>query len=282
MRIFMRFKNLFVTSIAVTLLSACSTVHITADKGFIPRDPGSLALLSKKAPEYKIENIEFKHHHGAVSRGVSIQNPNAPVTVLYFMGSGIRLDAHGLNFTQPLTELNANIISFDYRGFGRSDPSENPLSLKDVEQDILAIYDHVRSMVKGKLIVHGHSYGSFIAAQLAAQRPLDALVMEGTGTSAQAYVDNMFPWFAKPFYKVTIEADLLAIDNRKALANYAGPILIINGEQDPQTPIDTARELFTGLPQTKKTFVAVPEAGHMNSMQKAIAKDAYRAFIKAL
>ena len=261
------------------LLGGCTTINYTAQQ-FVPRDTGKLNLLKDAAPAYQIENIEFKQVDGAISRGVYIQKPTADFTVLYFMGSGVRVDANGLNFGKAFTELNANIISFDYRGFGRSDSNGKPHSLIELERDALALYDYVRKIVPGELVVHGHSFGSFVAARLAGQRPIDALVLEGTGTTASAYAENMVPWFAKAFVKINLDQELMAIDNRASLAKYTGPLLIINGVNDVQTPAPTARELFESVKRGKKHYEEVQGAGHMNAMSQPEAQKAYRDFLR--
>lgn len=265
--------------IAVALCAGgCTTVNYTAQQ-FIPKDPGKISLLKTIAPAYQIENLEYTQVDGAVSRGVYIRKPGADFTVLYFMGSGVRIDANGAYFAKAFTDLNANVISFDYRGFGRSDSNGKPHSLIELESDTLALYDYVRKMVPGKLVVHGHSFGSFVAARLASQRAVDAIVLEATGTTALAYSENMVPWFAKPFVKINLDQELMSIDNRAALRSYTGPVLVINGANDVQTPAPTARELFTSIPRTNKRYEEVAGAGHMNAMSKPETLKAYREFL---
>lgn len=265
-------------AVALSSLAACTTVNVTS-RQFIPRDAGKLALLKQSAPAYKVDNIEYTHPDGAVSRGVFVHKPDAQFTVLYFMGAGVRVDVNGAYFAKPFLEMNANVITFDYHGFGRSDASDSPFDLPELERETLALYDHVRASTDGKLVVHGHSFGSFVAAKLAGKRPLDAVVLEATGTDAKAYADNTIPWFAKPFVRVKLDDQLLMVDNRTALRSYQGPVLVINGVNDDQTPLATSRALFDSLDNPRKRFVAVGEAGHMNAMSKPGTLGVYRAFL---
>ncbi len=259
-------------------LSACSTINYSS-QNFVPHDAHKISHLKSIALDYQIDNLEFVQSDGAISRGVYWHKPNAEITVLYLMGSGVRLDANGTYFMKPFMGLNANVISFDYRGFGRSDSADKAHGLKETQDDVLALYDHVRKMVKGKLVVHGHSFGSFVAAKLASLRPLDALVLEGTGTTAQAYGDNLVPWFAKPFITIQLDPELRSIDNRAALQNVTTPILIINGSDDKQTPEHTARDLFDSLKKPNKRYEKAVGMGHMNAMKKPETIAAYRAFL---
>lgn len=271
--------------IPVVLLSAlmstgCMTVTVSS-KQFVPRDTNKLVLLKTSAPDYQVSNIEFVQADGSVSRGVYFNKANADVTVLYFLGSGIRLDADGAYFLKPFSDLNANVFVFDYRGFGRSDATTKDHGLKEIESDTLALYDHIRGLVKGRLIVHGHSFGSFVAARLAGQRQLDALVLEGTGTDAKTYAENLTPWFAKPFVSYNVVGDVVEVDNRRSLQNAKFPILVIAGKRDTTTPEVTARVLFDALPQTNRRFVSV-DSGHMDGMVFPEAKAAYKNLLKEL
>lgn len=263
---------------ASACLGGCTTVNYTAQQ-FVPRDAGKIGLLKNIAPAYQVENLEFTQADGAVSRGVYLRKPGAEVTVLYFAGSGVRVDANGAYFAKPFTELGVNVICFDYRGFGRSDSNGQAHGLAELERDTLALYDHVRKLVPGKLVVHGHSFGSFVAAKLASLRAPDALVLEGTGTTAQAYGQNLVPWFAKPFVTINLDAELQTIDNRAALRNYSGPVLIVNGANDNQTPAATARELYASIARDHKRYEEVAQAGHMNALSKPEALQAYRDFL---
>lgn len=276
----MVFIRLATMAAIIASLSACVTYQVNSQQ-YVPKDVGKLSLLKKTAPSYQLENVEYVHKDGAISRGMSLHKADAQFTVLYFMGSGIRVDVNGAQMAKPFTELNANFISFDYRNFGRSDAPNSNVNLVDLESDTLALYDHIRKITPGKLIVHGHSFGSFIAARLASLRPLDGLVLEGTGTSAQAYSDNMIPWFAKPFVTIKLDQELQSIDNRQFLKQYAGPLLILSGSNDVQTPAANARELFQALDKTNKRYEEIQQAGHMNILSKPEALKAYREFIQS-
>lgn len=271
--------------IPVVLLSAlmstgCMTVTVSS-KQFVPRDPNKLSTLKTSTPEYQVRDLEFAQADGSVSRGIYFSKSGTETTVLYFLGSGVRVDANGAYFLKPFADLNFNVIAFDYRGFGRSDATTKEHGLKEIESDTLALYDHVRGLVKGRLIVHGHSFGSFVAARLAGQRQLDALVLEGTGTDAKTYAENLTPWFAKPFVNYQMDGDVTEVDNRRSLQNAKFPILIIAGKRDTTTPEGTARVLFDALPQGTKRFVSV-DSGHMDGMVFPEAKAAYKDLLKEL
>ncbi|WP_189344605.1 alpha/beta hydrolase [Undibacterium macrobrachii] len=258
-------------------LSGCMTVTVSSNQ-FVPRDAHKLALLKTRAPTYQLRDLEFVQADGSVSRGVYFSQPKAEATVFYLLGSGVRLDASGAFFLTPFADMNLNVIAFDYRSFGRSDATTAKHGLKEIETDTLVLYDYARGLVQGRLIVHGHSFGSFVAANLAEQRPLDGVVLEGTGTDPKTYAQNLTPWFAKPFVSYKLDGDVAQVDNRRSLQNIQFPILIIAGKRDTTTPEATARVLFDELKQSKKSFISV-DAGHMDAMLFPETKAAYGAFL---
>lgn len=253
------------------------TVNVSSNQ-FVPRDTNKLALLKKSVPDYQMRDVEFVQADGSISRGVHFNKPGVQATVLYFLGSGIRLDADGAFFLKPFADLNLNVIAFDYRSFGRSDATTSKHGLKEIESDTAALYDYARGMVQGRLIVHGHSFGSFVAAHLAGQRKLDGLVLEGTGTDAKTYAQNLTPWFAKPFVSYNVVGDVAEVDNRRSLQDIQFPILIIAGKRDTTTPEPTARVLFDSIKQSQKRFVSV-DSGHMDAMLFQETKAAYKEFL---
>ncbi len=270
----------FVPLVMLTVLmsTGCMTVNVSS-KQFVPQDIFKLSLLKNRAPEYQIRDLEFVQADGSISRGVYFSKPGAQATVLYFLGSGVRIDASGAFFLKPFADLNVNVIAFDYRGFGRSDATTKEHGLKEIESDTAALYDYARGMVQGRLIVHGHSFGSFVAAHLAGQRKLDGLVLEGTGTDAKAYAQNLTPWFVKPFVSYNLVGDVAQVDNRRSLQDVQFPILIIAGKRDTTTPEPTARELFDGIKQSQKRFVSV-DSGHMDAMLLPETKVAYKVLLE--
>ena len=272
-------KSLVSLVVATSLmLSACMTVNVSS-KQFVPQDIYKLSLLKNRAPDYQLRDLEFVQADGSISRGVHFTKPGAEATVLYFLGSGVRIDASGAFFLKPFADLNVNVIAFDYRGFGRSDATTKEHGLKEIEADTAALYDYARNMVQGRLIVHGHSFGSFVAAHLAGQRKLEGLVLEGTGTDAKTYAQNLTPWFARPFVSYNLIGDVAEVDNRRSLQDIQLPILIIAGKRDTTTPESTAQVLFDSIKQSKKRFISV-DSGHMDAMLFPETKVAYKALLQ--
>jgi hypothetical protein len=86
-----------------------------------------------------------------------------------------------------------------------------------------------------------------VAAQLAAEQPVDGIVLEATSPDVASWARTQAPWFAKPFVRLDLEPDLARIDSVRALAGFGGPILILAGENDSRAPPALSRKIARGL-----------------------------------
>jgi pimeloyl-ACP methyl ester carboxylesterase len=88
------------------------------------------------------------------------------------------------SFSRVLSLLPKNLstVAVDQRGFGDSDRPESGYAIRDLADDAVALLDTL-GIERATLV--GHSYGSFVARQVALARPerVDALVLIGTGFS---------------------------------------------------------------------------------------------------
>ncbi|MBY0572460.1 MAG: lysophospholipase [Undibacterium sp.] len=168
---------------------------------------------------------------------------------------------------------------FDYRGYGRSAGSP---SIENMKQDALQIYDHIRAKTPGKLIVHGQSLGSFMAAYVAQNRVTDGVVLESTASNPLDWAQANIPWYARPFVGIELSPDLKVIDNVAAARQHRAPALVMVGEQDRTTPPELGRKVFAAFPNAASQFLLVHDVGHNGVMKKDQAKTAYCAFLIGL
>lgn len=290
---FEAFSYSYLRSIALIVLiagiSACSTVKIgTSD--FIVSD-SDLAAKKAKVPTKELNPLrerigsltfevqDFKTKDGMVIRGIVRRHPEAQATVLLYGNNAFRVAQQGHLLINALASIPVNVVQFDYRGYGLS---EGVPTAELIKSDALLIYDQVKTMFPGKIVIHGHSFGSFVASYIALNRQPDALVLEGTSTSANDFIRGMTPWYAKPFVRFEIEPALMEYDNQRLLQEYKKPLLIMVGNNDTVTPPAYARALFESVPEGSKQYREIPSADHMNVIQQSDTKIAYAEFITQL
>jgi fermentation-respiration switch protein FrsA (DUF1100 family) len=117
----------------------------------------------------------------------------------------------------------AAVLLGEYPGYGRSPghPSETAIT-----QAALAAYDWARARADidpGRIVAYGRSVGGGAACQLAARRPVSALILESTFTSVRSFARR----FGAPAFLVRDPFDNLA-----AVREYRGPILLLHGSRD--------------------------------------------------
>ena len=112
-----------------------------------------------------------------------LYNPESKYTVIYSHGNAV--DIGGLTHLQNnFFQHGYSIIVYDYSGYGLS---EGEASEQQVYNDVQAIYNYLvneRGLKSGQIISYGHSLGAAIAADLAFNKPVAALVLENPFVTA--------------------------------------------------------------------------------------------------
>ncbi len=79
-------------------------------------------------------------------------------------------------------------------------------TIANLIDDSVAQYQFIKHSLKANhLIVHGFSLGSFVAGQLAKSQQVDALVLQGTATNVDDWVDKKTPWYTNPFLTIKVD-----------------------------------------------------------------------------
>jgi fermentation-respiration switch protein FrsA (DUF1100 family) len=152
-------------------------------------------------------------------------------------------------------ELNASILVFDYRGYGRSEGIPG-------EEGVLADARAARRWLAQRagvpepdIVVVGNSLGGAVAVDLAARDGARGLVLENTFTS--------MPDVAASHFKVLPIHWLMRtrLDSAAKIPDYRGPLLQTHGTADEVVPFALGQRLFK-LANEPKQFVPVSGGGH--------------------
>lgn len=223
---------------------------------FFPQPLAAGAVLSPRT-----EPIELRVDNGIRLRGWVRRAADGPApTILYFGGN-----AEEVSWTaaEPRWPPGWNVVAVNYRGYGESEgaPSESA-----IVADALAIYDTVatRDDVDARRIVTvGRSLGTGVAVQLAAARPIAAVVLASPYDSLVALGKTHYP---------LLPVGLL-LRHRFDVAPLAGqlhvPLLALVAANDSIVPAARSRALYdawagskqwTVVPGTDHNTLAVPDA----------------------
>jgi fermentation-respiration switch protein FrsA (DUF1100 family) len=150
--------------------------------------------------------------------------------------------------------LAADVLLFDYRGYGRSEGSPDEAG---TYRDARAAYRWLREQGHGpeRIVLFGESLGSAVALDLALDAEARALVLESPFTSIPDMARAVY-WFVPVWPLVRTRYDNLAKVPRLHM-----PLLVLHGERDEIVPFAQGRRLFEAAPEPKR-FYAIPGAGH--------------------
>lgn len=269
----------------LALLAAC-TAEVRESDLLRPLRGGALTAqaVAAAAPAYTLTEHRIPTPDGATLYAVHLRQPGARATILYFGGNGYTIGRYGAWTASVFAPLGVDLILVDHRGYGQSEGRPNVAAL---ETDALAAFDHARRLAgpAARIVVHGHSLGSFFAGHVAANRAAAGVVLESSATTTEDWVKAGTPAAARLFIrKVEIDANLRGRGNLAAVPLIEEPLLLLVGAKDGTTPPSLSQGLHAAspLPAGRKTLKVVAGAGHADVMTKAEAIAAYRAFLATL
>ncbi len=167
----------------------------------------------------------------------------------------------------------ANVLMFDYRGYGRSEGSPDEEGLcKDAQGALLAL-ERATGVPRGRTVVLGHSLGGAVAIDLARSTPgIGGLVT----LSAWSTLGNLIADLTLPGLSILVPERW---DSLEKVREIETPKLFIHGMADTLIAPDHACRLFEAA-RPPKTLVLVPGAGH-NDVLRPVALEEIARFVDA-
>lgn len=232
-------------------------------------------------PDSVITQVNLKTSDLVTLSGFYIDNPTSKTTLVFFQGNGMKIEPYGKSALRDLSSLGTDIFVLDRRGLGASEGEPSIRSLiEDAQLQLDYLHAHYQPQ---QIILHGYSLGSFIAANLAKNNTIDALVLHGSATNADDWVEEKTPWYIAPFMTLEISEDFRNVDNQKVVSiYYRGPLLVIAGEEDEEVPANLAEKLFAESQSANKQLIMVPNAGHQGMLENKDTMLQYQKFVNSL
>lgn len=191
------------------------------------------------------KEVEFKSADGETLHGYWCDNvtlddwtlPEKPV-VLFCHGNSCNIDQWRWVIDRWTLILGADVLLFDYRGYGKSTgtPSEEGLY-----KDARAAYDWLVNEKKidpNRIIIVGQSLGGGVALQLAGEVDHKMLILESTFTCMCDVVDNLF--CGAPMGGFCHEK----FPNLERIQSYKKPVFLSHGDRDRLIPYSQAEQLL--------------------------------------
>lgn len=178
--------------------------------------------------------------------------PGQP-TLLYFHGNAGSLLGRA-DRIKRFAAAGFGVFMPAYRGYGGSTgaPSETALIA-----DAQLAHEHLRQagIAAADIIPYGESLGSGVAVQLAATRPVGALILDAPYTSLPDVGKALYPIMPVEMFMVD------RFESKRHIAGVEAPILILHGSRDQTIPLAFGEALFEAAPEPKEMAV-IEGAGH--------------------
>jgi fermentation-respiration switch protein FrsA (DUF1100 family) len=161
--------------------------------------------------------------------------------------------AHRIGLYRAMLETGASVLTFDYRGYGRSKgkPTEEGTYL-----DAQAAYRWLRQkgFAARNIIAYGESLGGGIATELCLREEIGGLVLQSTFTSLPDIGAELYPflpvrWMGRIKY-----------DTRSKLPRIKVPVLVMHSREDDLIGFRHSEQNFAAANQPK--FSAELSGGH--------------------
>lgn len=260
------------------LLAAAGSAGCMANKDFYY--PSSHIYPAPVRFGHRYEDVSFPSKDGTKLTGWFVkgwgQKPKG--TVIHFHGNAHNMANH-FPAVAWLPKYGFSILTFDYRGYGKSEGKPSPGGLY---LDCLAAIDYAKSrkdVDPDKLLLFGQSLGAANAitvvgkpaSEIAPIAGIRAILADSSFYSYRAIAATkirQFPLvslFRKPLA-------FLIVDNRYSPERYISfvspiPILLIHGDSDEIVPVSHSQRLFETA-QAPKTFWKVTGGKHIDAILK--------------
>ena len=261
------------------VLGGCSAITIDEETVFQPKPSVTPETFSVDDVDLSVRDIPVTD--SASVNAWHLTQPDAKTTVLFFGGNGFYL-VQSQGYLRALTRPPVDAFLWDYRGYGRSDGTPSATAVRD---DALAVYDSLVArpdVTPDRLLVWGHSLGSFLATHVAAERTVGGVVLENPATNVDDWKSYLFPWYVRLFLGVEVDPALQQDDNLERVRTFDVPLLIIGGSEDQVTNPAMARRLHAEAGSENRRLVIVDGGGHNDLYDDPEVRAAYRALVETV
>lgn len=194
--------------------------------------------------------------------------PNAKKTIIYSHGNATDLGGMFHMYASMAAKLKANIVAYDYTGYGASqhvksnNTKQYVATEKQTYKDIESVYDWVISTKchlnitepHKDIILYGQSVGSGPSTYLATKKPIAGLVIHsGIASGIRVLTQSRLLWCFDIY------------PNIDRIVNVKCPVFLIHGLEDLEVGFTHGKTLYERVPESFKYEPWwVPKRGHNN------------------
>ncbi len=213
---------------------------------FYPTSAPALSwdLLPAGAEECTFQTADGLRLHAWWHPGVGPDDASLRPVVLWCHGNAGNI-THRADNLDMLARRGLAVFLFDYRGYGRSEGKPSERGLYEDARAAYRCLTEERGVAPARIVCFGRSLGAAVAVQLALDRPVAGVVLEGAFKSVPAMARKMLPWL--PIWLLLRNR----FDTAGKVPRLTVPLLMFHGSRDEIAPLAQGRAVFEAAPEPK-------------------------------
>ena len=258
-------KNYFLSQIIqvlpLALLCSCNHLffHPDSTRYYSPED------LSIDYEEFWIDSEDGTQLNAWIMRATQ---PKIG-TILHFHGNAQNMSSHFL-FVGWMTQLGFDVITMDYRGYGKSGGTPNQIG---IVADAVAAIAYTAEL-EGDIFVVGQSLGAAISVPAISQlgpNNLKAIILDSGFASyremAREKLGGIFlTWPLQYPLSYLVSDDSSPLETASLIKL---PTLVIHGNSDRVVPLSQGRRLFELIGAQNKKFLLLKDGQHTEALSNS-------------
>lgn len=214
-------------------------------------------------PDFPVEEVWVDSTAGARIHGWYLPKENSSRFVLLHHGNEEDVAQVAERYARKVADaIDANVLVFDYRGYGKSQGVPNE---KAVIDDAEAMLEWLLEKAKleeanNGVIYFGSSLGGGVAVGLAERRPPMHLILDRTFDAITSAAAERYPWVP---VRLLMKNQFQSAERIKSINV---PLFQSHFTHDELCSLENAKILFDAAPTERKEFFEIPEGGHYDPL----------------
>lgn len=234
--------------------------------------PQKLGQSHKFEFRFPVEEKNFEME-GEKINTILFRAPKSETLIVYFHGNAGNLEMWGIAGEELMARLKTSVWLIDYPGYGKSEGKiHSEAQLHAVAAEFLKIVK--AEFPAAKLVVFGRSIGTGLAAQIATDPAVSALILESPFYSLNNLVAEMMPWAPTAILRYQFPTYLW-------LPKIKAPILILHGKLDELIPYSQGEKLAPLL-NPRSRFIGISSGHHNDLSESEEYWDGLREFLEKI
>ncbi|HKO53079.1 MAG TPA: alpha/beta fold hydrolase [Polyangiaceae bacterium] len=179
--------------------------------------------------------------------------------VVFFANNTTTLLENAASLWQLADALRADVVAFDYRGYGFSAGTPSLRGMLD-DAPRVAAFAHVIAERRGlRFAVVGQSLGTFPAGRAAAPPWVEELILIAPAASVSDLVEavsHTLPWYRHAVVGASLEQ--VGIDPSTDIAATQAELLLIHSARDPLLPLASTQRLLQASKAPRRAICKAP------------------------